>query len=74
MQLEKAIRLKKLREEHGYTQEWVGQNLGLSQPGYSRIESGGAKLTEDIICKMAQLYGVSADYILGREDINNETK
>ena len=59
------MRLKELREDHDYKQEYVANILGTSQVHYSRIETGKCKLNSDYLIILAKLYQVSTDYILG---------
>lgn len=75
MENERLERIKKLRENHGYTQTYTGRYLGLTQAGYSKIEKGIVRLTDEVICELSELYGVSTDYILlGKGDKTNEEK
>lgn len=61
-------KLRELREDHDYTQKYVANILGLSQRGYSHYETGHYDLTATILIKLAKLYNVSVDYILGLSD------
>ena len=61
-------RLKLLREEKDYTQEYVGKILNKSQQGYNHIEAGRAELKIEDLVILCQLYDVSADYIIGLTD------
>ena len=61
-------RLKSLREDNDYTQEYVGEVLQKSQQGYSHIENGRAELKIEDLIILSKLYGVSADYIIGLTD------
>jgi len=60
-------RLRELREEHGYkSRNKLADVIGIDRTTYSRIENGSTKtISSDILIKLAELYGVSADYILG---------
>jgi len=61
-------RLKSLREDNDYTQEYVGGVLQKSQQGYNHIENGRAELKIEDLIILSRLYGVSADYIIGLTD------
>ena len=61
-------RLKSLREDNDYTQEYVGEVLQKSQQGYNHIENGRAELKIEDLIILSRLYGVSADYIIGLTD------
>ncbi len=52
------LKIKKLRELKNLSQEWVGEQLGVGQPDYSKIENGIVKLTPDKIEKLAKIFGV----------------
>ncbi len=59
-------RMKNLREDSDLTQEQVGRVLNKSQQGYNHIEAGRAELKIEDLIKLCELYGVSADYLIGR--------
>lgn len=50
--------LRFCRERLGYTQEEVGQYLGISQPAYNKYEKGETALSMPQLEKLAALYGV----------------
>lgn len=62
-------RLRDLREDHDKTQQDIAEVLGTSQTMYARYERGANELPLRHLLKLAEYYGVSADYLLGR---NNE--
>lgn len=57
-------RIKNLREDHDYTQEYVANYLGTSQTMYARYERGANELPIRHLLSLCQLYHVSSDYIL----------
>ncbi len=59
------IRIKNLREDHDYTQAYVAEYLGTSQTMYARYERGANELPIRHLIRLCELYGASADYILG---------
>ena len=62
-----------MREDSDKTQTEVAAFLGMKQPQYYRYETGLRDIPSDILIKLADYYGVSTDYILGRTnnpDIN----
>ena len=59
-------RMRNLREDADYTQEYVAQFLGTSQTMYARYERGANELPIRHLLKLCDLYSVSADYLLGR--------
>ena len=59
-------RLRDLREDHDKTQQDIADILGTSQTMYARYERGANELPLRHLLKLADYYGVSADYLLGR--------
>ena len=57
--------IRNLRIDRGYTQKQIGEYLGISQNTYSQYEIGVLNYPVDVIIKLAQLYGVSTDYLFG---------
>lgn len=58
--------IKALREDHDLRQREVAAALNVSQNTYSQYENGVIELTASNLIKLADLYGVSVDYLLGR--------
>ena len=61
--------IRKLRTDMGYTQKQVAEILGVSQNTYSQYEIGILNYPVDALVKLADFYGVSVDYLLGRTDV-----
>ncbi len=61
-------RLRDLREDHDKTQQQIADILGTSQTMYARYERGANELPLRHLLVLADYYGVSADYLLGRSD------
>ena len=61
-------RLRDLREDNDMTQAALAKLLGMSQTGYSKYETGENDVPTQILIKLADLYGTSVDYLLGRTD------
>lgn len=61
-QVGRKIRL--LREIYNYTQEYVAENLGISQNAYSMMETGETRLTIDRLGKLAELYKMEVSDLL----------
>ncbi len=62
------MRIRDLREDHDYTQQYVATRLNIQQNTYSQYETGKRQLPIDILIQLADLYGTSTDYILQRTD------
>ena len=60
--------LKKSRESKGFTQNQVAEILGISDGTYKNYEQGKREPNGDMIVKLANLYNVTTDYLLGRDD------
>ena len=65
------MKLKELRKENKKSQDEVAKFLNLNQTSYGRYELGTSEPTIDTLCKLADYYGVSLDYLVGR-DYSNE--
>ena len=61
-------RLRDLREDHDNTQQQIADILGTSQTMYARYERGANELPLRHLLTLADYYGVSVDYLLGRSD------
>ena len=61
-------RLRDLREDHDKTQQDIADIIGTSQTMYARYERGANELPLRHLLKLADYYGVSADYLLGRSN------
>ena len=63
-----AERLKELRKERNLRQEHVAVALDIGMSTYCRYEQGKREPTASVLCRMADYYDVSVDYLLGRSD------
>ena len=55
--------IRSIRIDRGYTQEQIAKQLGISQNTYSQYEIGVLNYPVDAIVKLADIYGVSTDYL-----------
>ncbi len=62
-------RIMELRKTNGYSQQYVASVLGIKQPSYIRYEKGSAQPNLDNLVKLADLFDVSVDYLLGHASI-----
>jgi len=58
-------RIRDLREDSDYTQDYVASFLGTSQTMYARYERGANEMPLHHLVRLCELYKVSSDYILG---------
>ncbi|NLL82187.1 MAG: helix-turn-helix transcriptional regulator [Tissierellia bacterium] len=64
-------RLKSLREERNFLQKDVAKYLNISTSAYGYYEQGKRNPDTETINKIADLYQVSTDYLLGRTNNRN---
>lgn len=62
---EAGERLTRIREEQGYSQEWMAEKVGCSVITISRWENGHTQMKAKDISKVCTVLGISADYLLG---------
>lgn len=62
------MRLRDLREDHDLTQQQLAALLQTHQTTYSSYELGKLGIPVSALHKLADFYGVSVDYLLGRTD------
>lgn len=61
-------RIKQLRNAKRLTQADVAEKIGITRPAYTAYETGKRQPDFDILQKLATLFDVSTDYLLGRTD------
>ena len=66
-----GARLLSLRKEKGASQADVAEYIGLTVAAYQNYENGRREAGYDTISKLADFYGVTPDYLLGREPAPN---
>jgi len=62
-------RLRDLREDRDLLQKDVAALLGISQTVYSRYERGFQAIPVVHLLALADFYGTSTDYLLGRTNV-----
>lgn len=62
-------RIRDLREDSDYTQEYIAKLLNVNQRTYSRYENGEHAIPLTILSFLADFYETSVDYLLGRTDV-----
>lgn len=62
-----GYRLRELRKENSLSQEKLGNIIGVSKVSVSGYENGNRIPSLDILEKILDFFGVSSDYLLGRE-------
>ena len=61
-------RLKLLRKQRGLLQKDVAEHLNVAISTYSYWENGKFEPDQESLSKLADFFGVSADYLLGRDE------
>ena len=64
-------KLKSLRIEKKLTQKQVADRIGLAISAVSSYESGTRYPSYDVLVKLARIFHVSTDYLLGMTDTRN---
>ena len=62
------MRIKELREEKKLSQTALAESVGTSQRNIGRWENGENEPTYSQLVKLADYFGVTIDYLVGRED------
>ena len=60
-----------LRKDKGYTQEQLAEQLDVSRQSISKWEAGQAMPEPDKIVALADLFGVTTDYLLRLDNAGN---
>lgn len=66
-----SYRFKELREKAGLTTIALANRLGVSQAAVSQWDTGRKFPSSEMLCKLADLYCVSVDYLLNRETVSS---
>ena len=61
-------RLRELRKEKKLKQRELAALLGVTEVHYRRVEAGKINIPTLTLCTLADYYGVTTDYVLGRSD------
>ena len=62
-----SYRFRIAREKAGLSAAEVGRRIGVSQPAVTQWETGAKVPSVEMLCKLADLYCVSTDYLLDRD-------
>ncbi len=66
-----ADMLKKMRESKKLTQQDVADGINVNSSTYKNYEYGRREPDLETVSKLADFYGVTTDYLLGREPLPN---
>ena len=67
------MNLKEIRIKRNLTQQQVADNIGCSTVVYSRYENGIRQPSIETLLRLADLFGVTVDYLIGRQNLENST-
>ena len=65
-------RLKKLRQEHGYSQRQIAEYLEIDQSNLSKIENNKRNLNLVLLDKICYLYNCTPNFLLGKTNDYNK--
>ena len=60
--------LKQLRKESAISQQKLADAIGVSQQSINQYENHSVEPDISVLCRMADYFGTSIDYIVGRTD------
>ncbi|MCD7846276.1 MAG: helix-turn-helix domain-containing protein [Oscillospiraceae bacterium] len=58
-------RIRDLREDKDWNQTKMAKQLGMSQTGYSKYETGENDIPTQVLIQLAKIHGTGTDYLLG---------
>ena len=61
-------RLRATRIYRGYTLQKTADSIGIALRSYQKYESGDSEPAFDYLVKLADLFNVPADFLLGRDE------
>lgn len=61
-------RIRALREDKDWTQQYVADRLGVNRRTYSAYENGVNTMSPEILIALAKLHNTSVDYLLELSD------
>lgn len=67
------VRLKELRKKNKLTQKELAEKLNLDTSSISKYESSASTPSQEVLLKLAKLFNVTTDYLLGNEDFENKS-
>ena len=68
------MRIRKAREEQGYTREKFAEKLDVSVSYMAELERGRTGISVKMLIKVCNLLGLSADYVLFGEERAEDSK
>ena len=66
------LRIRELREDNDIKQSEMAEYLNVSRATYTRYETGEIKPSVDVLYDIADYFGTSIDYLVGRTDTKDK--
>jgi transcriptional regulator with XRE-family HTH domain len=66
-----AQKLIELRKKRNLTHDDLAKHLNITRQAYSYYESGKHEMNFDALCRVADYYNVTTDYLLDRANVTN---
>jgi len=66
--------LKELREQRKITQQQLADLLQIPRTTLAHYESGRNEMSYDLLCRSADYFNVSVDFLLGREQLFSDAR
>ncbi|HFK1685314.1 transcriptional regulator [Bacillus anthracis] len=63
-----SVRIKELRKERKWSQKELGEKVDVSESFVSKVESGKKQPSREVTAKIAEVFNVTTDFLLGRSD------
>lgn len=64
--------LKFYREKRNFSQDFMAERIGITQPLYNRIENGSREMTINTLIKITEILDISMDSLFAKEE-NTDT-
>jgi Predicted transcriptional regulators len=65
-----GLRIRKHREESGITQEYIANEMGITQSTYGRLEKSDKRLSVDRLIEIAKILDISISVLFGEKASN----
>ncbi|GHV57587.1 hypothetical protein FACS1894182_06820 [Bacteroidia bacterium] len=65
-----GTRIRKLRDEQGIKQEYIADEMGITQSSYGRLEKDDNRLTATKLIRISEILNVSVSVLFGEKAAN----
>lgn len=69
-----AKRIAYLQSRTNLTKAEIAKRMGIDRTAFSRIVNGGRKISADELSKLADIFDVTTDYLLGRPEPHDDLR